>query len=313
MERDVLLQAKNITLKFGKNLVLKNLSIEVKQGEILGIAGVSGAGKTTLINVLTGVLKPQNGRVVYNSRIINPQESKPIELSKNRKLLTKLIGYSTQSSSFFEELTVVENLDFFGELWNVPSDIRKKNMKTLLELLALTDSKQQLGIKLSGGMKKRLDIACALIHNPKLLFLDEPTADLDPILRGKIWKIVQGLNEQGTTFVIASHFLEEIENVCSSTCILHKGKITAKIPIKKKLTEIIVATNSQSFKKELLKSELFSQDEIISTPNLIIVTRPINANEEKMIRKLAQNIGLEIKEIRSCSMALKTIFNEIAK
>ncbi len=161
----------------------------------------------------------------YNSP--NDLSSKPHYISIFKKLdkIKKIFGFSTQQTSFYEKLTVKENLDYFGELFGVPYKIRKINIKTLLKFLELHEVRNVIASNLSGGMQKRLDIACALISNPKILILDEPTSNLDPVLRRHIYEILLQIKEAGTTIIIASHFLEELDDLCDHVAVLDKGVV----------------------------------------------------------------------------------------
>ena len=204
------LEVKNISVGFEKP-ILENISFSVEQDEIFGIIGVSGAGKTTLLNALVGYCPLDSGSVLY----------KGISPDKDKKQFKKLIGFSSQKTSFYPELTVIQNLEYFAGLYDVPKKIRDYNIKKVLKLVELEET-EKLAKNLSGGMKKRLDIACAIVHRPFLLILDEPTGDMDIILRKKMWKLIKDINKTGTTIVIASHFLSEMEDLCSTIGILSK-------------------------------------------------------------------------------------------
>ncbi len=214
-----ILEVHNLSVSFGKFNVLKNINFNVKEGERYGLIGISGAGKTTLLIALTGLIKPDSG--VIKVDIGHGLE----DIKKNTTEYRSLIGFSTQETSFYPELSVRQNLRYFASLYNLNKKIIDKNVDTALDLVDLKESSEIRASKLSGGMQKRLDIACSIIHRPLILFMDEPTADLDPIMRNHVWDLVKRINNAGTTVIIASHFLDELEHVCNRVAILHNKSI----------------------------------------------------------------------------------------
>ncbi len=256
--KDPILKVDNITKSYGRKQVLNGISFDVYPGETLGLIGTSGSGKTTLLNCMIGFVTPDTGDVKFrqprhDDKVEIPVEDKPEKdikdgKDKEKKLDVKLelvkgstyksvyirasrfkhvYGFACQVPSFYEKLTVKENLHYFGELYGLSHDVLKSNVNTLLKLMDLENSSSILGKNLSGGMERRLDIACSLIHNPPLLILDEPTADLDPILRKNIWNIIKKINQKGTTVILSSHHLNEIESLCDRIAILKDGQIIA--------------------------------------------------------------------------------------
>ncbi|MBN1501999.1 ABC transporter ATP-binding protein [Candidatus Woesearchaeota archaeon] len=216
---DQIIRFENIVKKFGHHMVLNKIDLSIYDGEIFGIIGPSGSGKTTFLKTLIGYYLPEEGDVLFrpNTRFLS--------VYKNIKKVKQTFGYGAQQPSFYPELTVSENLDYFGSLYDMPSEPRKTNIKTLLKLMELDGSANELAKNLSGGMQRRLDIACALIHAPKILILDEPTSDLDPALAKHIWSLIRKINNKGTTIIIASHHISDMENTCTRVGILAKGKI----------------------------------------------------------------------------------------
>lgn len=252
LETGVILRAHGLTKQFGTNLVLRGVDFDVRSGEIFGIIGVSGAGKTTLLNILTGFLKPDQGALF----IAEPQHTTSI--IEHPGLIKRKAGFSTQTPSFYSKLTVLENLEHFGKLYDMEGINLRRRVNALLDLTGLTDAKNTQASHLSGGMQKRLDIACALLHDPDILILDEPTADLDPILRKQLWGLIKQINAKGTTIILASHFLAEIELLCDRIAILQDKHImeigTAEElrNIYSKNYEIFLQTRSQNY-DELVK------------------------------------------------------------
>lgn len=210
-----LIQVRELSKGFGRSLVLEKVSLDVEENEIFGIIGINGSGKTTLLKLMIGYYKPDSGAVFYQGR----------PLRKSLKQLKKDFGFTTQESSFYPKLTVIENIKYFGSLYGLKNAQININMRRILALVELEESANMLAEHLSGGMQRRLDMACSLIHNPKILILDEPTEDLDPLLRKDIVRLIKKINSLGTTVIITSHLLDDIEILCDRIAILHDRKI----------------------------------------------------------------------------------------
>ena len=230
MDRAPILKIQQITKRFGKKTILKRASLDIYEGEIFGLVGSSGSGKTTLLRTLIGYLVPEEGDVKFRyDYFVKSKEkiNKPLYASvyKQQRLAKNLFGFGSQEPSFYKKLTVRENLRYFGSLYNLPTVALEANINILLALMDLKHAENTLAGNLSGGMERRLDIACALIHDPEVLILDEPTSDLDPLLRDHIWSLVRKINKKGTTIVIASHHLSEVETFCSRIAIIKNGRI----------------------------------------------------------------------------------------
>jgi ABC-2 type transport system ATP-binding protein len=217
-----ILKLENIRKEFGGNVVLDGITIEIYSGEILGIIGASGSGKTTLLNTLIGFLPPDTGEIYLYEE---GSEKLKKSIFENHDILKRKFGFASQVPSFYSKLTVFENLDYFGSLYNLSKEARLHNINTLLDLVELSAARNIISENLSGGMQRRLDIACSLIHNPDILILDEPTSDLDPMLGQQVWSIIQRINKRGTTIIVASHSFPEIEANCLRIGIIAKGKM----------------------------------------------------------------------------------------
>lgn len=228
---DVLLKLEKVEKSFGKYEVLKKISLDIEAGEIIGVIGTSGSGKTTLLNTMVGFLQPSQGGAYFRAPHLLSYESGKDDVNKFRSVtkyqkdVKRMIGFASQEPSFYDELTLFENLDLFGSLYNLSKDARETNALILLKLMGLYEFRDNPASTLSGGMQKRLDIACALIHDPKVLILDEPTADLDPHLREQMWNLIKKINSKGTTIILSSHFLDELEDLCDRIGILYKGEL----------------------------------------------------------------------------------------
>ena len=258
---ETIINVKDLSLSFGKRKVLNNINLEIKKGEIFGIIGMSGAGKTTILRSLIGYLRPDHGNVMFRpSTLLSLKSASVFEpVSKEQKQVKKVFGFATQNTSFYPSLTIEENLKYFGSLYGLSKDVTKTNINMALELVGLLEYKKIQAAHLSGGMQKRLDIACALIHNPSVLILDEPTADLDVTLRKQMWSLIRKINEKGTTIIIASHFLDELEILCDRIAILHDnrilgvGKVNDLRNVFTKNEEIHLITESKNYDKLIRK------------------------------------------------------------
>lgn len=216
-----LIQLKGVGKKYGRNHVLQDVNISIEEGDVIGIIGESGSGKTTLLNLLSGFIVPTEGEALYHSKITQG----PQDLNKNLHKIKKYLGFTPQHNSFYPKLTVKENLLHFGQLYDIKRDVLVGNIKNLLHFTSLFEHRDKLAEHLSGGMQKRLDISCSLVHKPKILLLDEPTADLDSHLQREILWLLKEANQQGVTVIIASHDLESIEQICNKVAIIHQGKV----------------------------------------------------------------------------------------
>ncbi|MBR9683339.1 ABC transporter ATP-binding protein [Candidatus Woesearchaeota archaeon] len=215
-------QLKEVTKVFDGKTVLDRVNFNIEEGDIFGIIGQSGSGKSTLLNMIIGFYEPDEGKVLYQL----DQNKKPREVHKHIQEIKKKFGFAAQISSFYPKLTIKENLFHFGKMYGIKTSVLKKNRENLLEFTELLDHKNKLAEHLSVGMQKRLDLSCSLIHKPKILLLDEPTADLDPVLQKEILYIIKQANKQGITVIIASHHLNDIEHICNKVALIHKGKIS---------------------------------------------------------------------------------------
>lgn len=211
-----IIKTKNLKKSFGTIKAVDGITLEVHEGEIYGIVGPDGAGKTTLMRLLTAILDPTEGDAwIDNLHTVNQAES-----------VKEKIGYMSQRFGLYNDLTVLENIIFYADLYGVKGHERHEKLEQLLGFSNLAPFKNRLAGNLSGGMKQKLGLACALIHTPKILFLDEPTNGVDPVSRRDFWEILNTLNKQNTTIFISTSYLDEAER-CGRLSMIHKGKIIA--------------------------------------------------------------------------------------
>lgn len=213
-----IIEVKNLTKSYKKIKAIDNLSFEVKEGEILGLLGPNGSGKTTTINCILSLLNYEKGNI-----IIFDKEMKPDSYDIKEK-----IGVIFQEIAVFEELTVYENIDYFCGLYINDKNLRQKYIEDAINLVGLEDFKKFYPKQLSGGLLRRLNIACGIAHKPKLIFLDEPTVAVDPQSRNNILEGIKKLRDNGATIVYTTHYMEEVEILCDRIIILDKGKIIAE-------------------------------------------------------------------------------------
>ncbi len=210
-----LISFQNVYKKIQKQLILKNINLTIYPHEIFGLIGVSGAGKTTLLRCLIGFYKINSGIILYQDK----------DISKNPRLIRTIFGFGSQDNCFYEKLTLYENLHYFGQLYGVSEKEIKERAENLLALVELTESRNALAKNLSGGMRRRLDLACSLMHSPRILILDEPTSGLDPGLRKHMWELITKINASGTTIIVSSHLLGEIGHFCTRIGIINHGEL----------------------------------------------------------------------------------------
>jgi len=209
---------RNLVKDFDGLKAVDGVSFTVSEGEIFGFLGPNGAGKTTTISMLATLLEPTSGQAYVNG----------YDILKEKDAVRKSIGIVFQDQSLDEELTAYENMDFHGRLYKVPAAIRKEKIIQLLQLVELDDRTNDLVKTFSGGMRRRLEIARGLLHEPKVLFLDEPTLGLDPQTRNHIWEYIKALNEsKRMTIILTTHYMDEADRLCNRVAIIDSGKIVA--------------------------------------------------------------------------------------
>ncbi|MFN8575798.1 MAG: ABC transporter ATP-binding protein [Candidatus Sericytochromatia bacterium] len=213
---EYVIETENLTKAFGNNIVVNNLSMKVKKGEIFGFLGPNGSGKSTTIRMLCGILNPTSG----SGKVLG------YDISKEAEKIKLNIGYMTQKFSLYEDMTVNENLEFFGRVYGLDKEKRKIRKKEIIELLGLESRVNNLSGTFSGGWKQRLALACALIHNPPLLFLDEPTGGVDPVSRRQFWEILYVLADMGITSLVTTHYMDEAER-CHTLGFIHTSNLIA--------------------------------------------------------------------------------------
>lgn len=208
------IETENLTKEFDGLTAVDNLNLKIKKGEIFALLGPDGAGKSTTIRLLTTILAPTKGEAKVAG----------IDIKRDPEGVREKIGYMSQSFNLYSDLTVSENLDFYAQIFQIPPEEEEQKKKELLEFSHLTEFKERRAEYLSGGMQKKLALSCALIHEPEILFLDEPTTGVDPLSRRELRNILTRLNKQGVTLFITTPYMSEAERV-TTVAFIDQGKI----------------------------------------------------------------------------------------
>lgn len=207
------LEVRNICKKYGEKKVVTNESFTVYSGDILGFIGPNGAGKSTTINMITTLVEPDGGNIFFRDQ----------DITKQSDCFKRALGVVPQDLAIYEDLSAYENVRFFCALYGIKGTELKERVKQALEFVGLWERRKDSPSKFSGGMKRRLNIACAIAHGPELLIMDEPTVGIDPQSRNRIMEAVNILHQKGTTVIYTSHYMEEIETLCNRIVLIDKG------------------------------------------------------------------------------------------
>lgn len=296
-----MLKIENLKKTYGKIEALKNINLEIEEGEFFGLLGPNGAGKSTLMNVIIGYLSADSGRIIFNNSTISTQSSS----FKNQ------IGYVPQEISLYQELSAEQNLKIFGKLFKLNDSHLKAKIHEVLELVGLQDRIKDSVKDFSGGMKRRLNIAASLLHDPKLILCDEPTVGVDPQSRNAIFDLLQKLSKEGKTIIYTTHYMEEAERLCDRLAVIDYGEIRAigdlsslisLIDYKDKLR---IIKNSESLK---FLDQFKNLGEVIQNENIIDI---IPSKEFSRLSKLfveIEKIGLSEELLSIKRATLEDVF-----
>lgn len=254
---DSIIEIRSLSKSYGKFKALDNVSLAIEKGIIFGLLGPNGAGKSTLIKVLSCQSRPSSGHAFISG----------LDVVSDKREVLSITGVVPQENSFYDELTIKENLMFFGSLYHIPEIEIKKRSHKILTLLKLDEKRNTRAINLSGGMKTRLNIACALLHRPEVLILDEPSVGLDPVSRKALWETIRVINGEGTTILLTTHYMEEADLLCDRILIMNKGKIVIEgkqDELKKKAGEKVILITSTPGDYNTIKNSLVSHEKVSS-------------------------------------------------
>lgn len=298
------LEIKELTKKFGDFIAVDNISLSVKEDEIFGFLGANGAGKSTTIHMIASLLRVTKGEIMLLGK----------NIAKNTKFAKSNIGIVPQDIAIYEEMTAYENVHFFAGLFGLRGAELKARTIEALEFVGLEDKQRSHPKNFSGGMKRRLNIACAIAHRPKLLIMDEPTVGIDPQSRNYILNSVKKLNALGCTVIYTSHYMEEVEEICTRVAIIDHGKIIAE-GTKKELSSIV--TNEKNIWIEVRSAEQVDIGKLREVPgvNQVLVEDRIlkfrsdaGVNNLNRIIQLLAADDIEIRAVEEREPNLESVF-----
>jgi ABC-2 type transport system ATP-binding protein len=301
-DREITVRAEGLTRVFGSFVAVDRVSFEVEKGEIFGFLGPNGAGKTTTIRILCGLLSPTSGRASVAGWDVFTH---PEEIKKN-------IGYMSQKFSLYEDLTVEENLDFFGGIYSLPLERKGERDEWVLEMAGLTDQRKTLTSDLPLGWKQRLALGCAVLHEPPILFLDEPTSGVDPLSRRSFWELINRLSSEGVTVFVTTHYMDEAE-YCNRLALMNRGVIVAlgtPSELKKRwMRDAVLDLECSDFMRaaEILEDdELFSEIAIFGYRLHLVTPDPAAAMERA--REKLEASGISVARIEAITPSLEDVF-----
>lgn len=298
------IEIKDLVKKYDNTIAVDNISLSIEEGEVYGILGPNGAGKSTIISLICSLLHPTLGEI----RILGEDiRKKSISIKRN-------IGLVPQNIALYKEFTAYENVKFFGELYGLKGKKLTDSINNALEFTDLLEFKKKRAEEFSGGMLRRLNIACAIVHSPKILIMDEPTVGIDPQSRNNIMQSVKKLNEKGVTIIYTTHYMEEAENLCTKIAIIDNGKIIAQ-GSKEELKDVVSdkrilnigVDNIYKVDIEGLRNIEGVIDISIDNSNVVITSSKEVNNLTKIIKKIS-NEDLKINNLGFKEITLETVF-----
>ncbi len=302
----VIASVRGIVKRYGDRVALDHVDLDIAEGEIVGLLGPNGAGKTTFIHCLTGLIRYDSGDIKVFGRA---QRQHLLEIKRD-------IGLVTQEIAIFQDLTARENLQFFGGIYGLRGADLTRRIDETLELVGLTEYAGQLPVKYSGGMKRRLNIACALLHEPKFLIMDEPTVGIDPQSRYNILENARALNRQGTTLLYATHYMEEAQAIASQVVIMDRANVIAQGTV----DELVKSVQSQetirlevAYPGDDLLERLRNLDgvtRVTQTGNQIQVASRVGADNLDSVLTLARESG-GLQSVTTVQPTLEDVFLDL--
>ena len=295
---------RSVSKSFKNIKALENVSFNIEKGEIFGILGPNGAGKSTIVNILNTLVKPDKGDVIIDG----------VNIKGDGDIIKLIMGVVPQEIALYEELSAYENLMFWGGLYDIPKQELKENVKKTLEIVDLVNRKDDRIKTFSGGMKRRINIACSLLHNPRILVLDEPTVGVDPQNRNHIFEVIERLNNEGMTIIYTTHYMEEAERFCDKIAIIDVGRIIAQgtlkelreiSDVKDLLTIKLADVNSETITRITSENPLFRFD---SASGALNVECGNIGNDIQIIINHVQNAGGVIERIYTQGTNLESIY-----
>lgn len=305
----MIVDIKNLVKKYGNKVVINDLNLSIEEGEIYGLLGPNGAGKTTLINSIIGITAIESGEIKIFGKQMNKAKN---EIKKN-------IGVVPQNIALFTEFSAYENVKFFGKLYGLKGKELEDGVKEALDFVELWDRKNDRPGKYSGGMQRRLNIACAIVHKPQLIIMDEPTVGIDPHSRNHIMESIKRLNELGSTIIYTSHYMEEVEALCGKVAIVNHGKVViegtkdeVKNYIKEdKTLEVVLDKNDPQCIEQISKINLVKSCSYEGNKLVVIISKTCDDISE--IIKVLSGCNVKINHINMKEKHLEDIFLSITE
>jgi len=299
---DNAVEIRDLVKRFGDFVAVDHINMEVRRGEIFGFLGPNGAGKSTTIRVLCGLLAPTSGSATVGGLDVGTQS----ELIKQR------IGYMSQRFSLYDDLTVEENIDFFSGIYGVPRGRRNERKDYVLKMAGIEERRSSLTRLLSGGWKQRLALGCAILHEPPILFLDEPTSGVDPIARRTFWDLIYELSRAGHTIFVSTHYMDEAE-YCHRLALMYRGKVTAlgtPAELKQSLGShhlLLLQVSDIVSSMKLLESVPGATDVAVFGGGLH-VTVENDASAIPQIRQVLESAGIQVPILEPIEPSLEDVF-----
>jgi ABC-2 type transport system ATP-binding protein len=298
-----MIECKGLSKSFGSICAVKSLNLKTRKGEIFGLLGPNGAGKTTAIHMMCGLLTPDKGVVLLNGE----------NVTENAKNIKKKIGFVPQITALYPNLSAIDNLKFWGSLYGIKGDVLNNKISELIALMELKGREKDKIETYSEGMKKRINIAAGILHNPDVIFMDEPTAGVDPQGRYAILEIVKSLKSQGKTIIYTTHYMEEAEKLCDKIAIIDYGEVLTEGTLKDlrnfagEGVEVTITGLFQS--QEIIKGVKDKlQFEILRSSNDSLTVLLNNNGKIGEFLTSVQNLGVELKDVKIKETDLETVF-----
>ena len=302
--------AENLVRAFGDKLAVDHLNLRIDKGEIFGFLGPNGSGKSTTIKMLCGLLSPSSGKAIVSG----------IDVRRDPELIRGKIGYMPQKFSLYEDLTVKENIDFYSQLYGVKGSGAKRRKEEVIELVGIGHYTKFLAKQLSGGWKQRLALCCALVHRPEIIFLDEPTASMDPVARRGLWDLLFTLASSGVTLFVTTHYMDEAERCSSVGYIYNSRLIVSGGPDELKKARAIVGEGNTHLEVvcrplvktfNLVKALPYVSDVTIFGQALHVISEHANV-ADLLVQDLAQS-AIEVQHVREIEPSLEDVFVSLTK
>ena len=299
---ELAVETRGLTRRFGKVVAVDHLDLQVRRGELYGFLGPNGAGKSTTLRMLCGILQPSEG----DGWVLG------IDLRHEPERIKSAIGYMSQRFSLYDDLTVNENLAFYARIYEVPRAERAARITQMMRLADLVGRERQLAGHLSGGYRQRLALSCALVHRPRLIFLDEPTAGVDPVSRRTFWALIRHLADGGTTIVVTTHYMDEAE-LCDTLGFIYQGRLIAQGPPAR--------IKSETFARDVLELEVDETaraaetlgdwdaiEEVVRVGGRLRIILAPGGPAPELVASTLQARGISVRWIRAVEPSVEDLF-----